>query len=188
VVVIASQSDGRWVVDKENFSTTTHNSSITVLSTANGSIFLCLTFFSSPSLFLSLQFVFLFQSASSPSSAFIHWLLSPTAPYHFPCLQLALQITPPTPQHLISYWLTATPLIHSSPTQCNQLTLLWPPYIMEETSTLKTLVTNYLSKQHHIPEDCNLHQQCYKNLTSHYNLFILQKFKSKDLFIFAARM
>ena len=86
--------------------------------------------FSSPSLFLSLQSVILFQTVSSPSSAFLHLLLPPNASFCVPCLQLALQLTTPTSPPTGS-------LQRSSPTQCNQLIPLWPPYIMEAASTLK---------------------------------------------------
>ena len=105
--------EGCWEVDKENLPTRTHYSSRVALF--NWSICLCLIFFSSPSLFLLPQFVILFQSASSTSFAFLHWLLSPTASFCFPCLQLALQLTPSTPQHLNCYWHITSLLTQSSP-------------------------------------------------------------------------
>ena len=156
MAVTTSQWERCWEVDKENLPTRIHYSSIIVLF--NPSIFFCLIFFMSPSLFLSLKFVFLFQSVSSTSSAFLHWPLSPTASFCFPCLQLALQLTPSTPQHFNSYWHTTTLLTHSSPMQPTS-----------SLDTLKTLLTNYLSTLHYNQEDCYLHKQCSKNFKSHYN-------------------
>ena len=102
-------------MDKENLPTRIHYSSIMALF--NSSIFLCFIFFSSPSLFLPPQFAILFQSATCTSSAFLHRPLSPTASFCFPCVQLAQQLTPSTPQHLNSYWHTTSLLTHPSPMQ-----------------------------------------------------------------------